>query len=336
MKRLITVLLLLLLFTSLYSQTKTFRLGFSGTYPVFHDPAGYNGKLGAADWAGYRDLNLNLWQGWKMGDKQSEVLDSLASSNLDGYFQPDSIIWMGSGRISIHEAEDNSSIHFRYNNHHNSGSNYTETWSGENISGRKYIVNPSDAGIKRPVLSGVRENAEYSYSGVPGDPVHQYEFWRDSVTGLNNVNNYIYIKPRMRISTTDAFADPPKLVARIYVLNHDGDTIRYFDINTEAFRHDNINTYDGRYLEDFWDLQMRVRLDSLNIGRTASYIEWLNKDSCKVDFQVHWYGEIDLYIDYMKVMDEPAYNLFHPDVNKRIIYRNYIKRMMNNYTNSRQ
>ncbi len=329
-----TTLLLFVLFAFLflskadiYSQQEKFILGFSGTYPKFHSPAGYADMNLYVDWAGYRDLNLNVWQGWGMGDGQTDVLAYLDSSNLDSYFQPDSIMWMAMGRISIHQAEDNSSIPFRYDNHHNRGSNFTETWQGESVTGRKYTVIPQEAGTLVPVLSGVKENAEYSYSGVPGDPVYQYDFWRDSVIGRNPVNNFLHIKPRMRISTTDAFANPPKRVARIYVLNHDSDTVRYFDIDTRDFRHDDEFTYDGRYLEDYFERpDIVVRLDSLNIGREAHSIEWTYKYECKVDFQVHWYGEVDLWIDYMKVMDEPAHNLFHPDPSIREFYQRVIIR----------
>jgi hypothetical protein len=132
-----------------------------------------------------------------------------------------------------------------------------------------------------------------------------------------------YIKPRMRITTTDAFSDPPKNVCKIIVKAYNGDIIREEIINTARFRHDNGNTYNGRYLEELWQLSLDIPADDLHRGAP-----WWSGGgglaNCQVDYQILWYGEVDLWIDYVKVMDNVANEYYGAD---SLIIRNYLKRL---------
>jgi hypothetical protein len=76
-----TLLLAFLLISSLlYSQTNTFKLGFTGAYPNYWDSNTYK-----VDWSHYGDLNFNTWQGWWVGDTAAFVFDKLDYNNLTGW-----------------------------------------------------------------------------------------------------------------------------------------------------------------------------------------------------------------------------------------------------------
>ncbi len=53
-----------------------------------------------------------------------------------------------------------------------------------------------------------------------------------------------------------------------------------------------------------------VRGDSLNVGRVGGFLEWHNIDLCQVDYQIFWFQEVSVWIDYVKIIDEPAKQLF--------------------------
>jgi hypothetical protein len=46
-------------------------------------------------------------------------------------------------------------------------------------------------------------------------------------------------------------------------------------------------------------------------------------ENSQVDYQIYWYGQVDLWIDYVKVMDNKANVYYGPD---STIVRNYLKR----------
>ncbi|MBX7042436.1 MAG: hypothetical protein K1X85_05990, partial [Ignavibacteria bacterium] len=48
-------------------------------------------------------------------------------------------------------------------------------------------------------------------------------------------------------------------------------------------------------------------------GRVGGFLEWGNINLCEVDYQIYWYQEVSVWIDYVKIMDEPANLLDHPD-----------------------
>jgi hypothetical protein len=58
-------------------------------------------------------------------------------------------------------------------------------------------------------------------------------------------------------------------------------------------------------------------------------------DSCKVDFEIQWYQDVSVWIDYVKVMDEPAYNLFNPNDFYRDRIKGQLHRLLNHGNGSR-
>ncbi len=73
-------------------------------------------------------------------------------------------------------------------------------------------------------------------------------------------------------------------------------------------------------MEEFLDVQLQVQADSLHRGAPP----WWEGLNCHVDYQILWYGEVDLWIDYVKVMDNVAHDYYGAD---STIIRNYLKRL---------
>ena len=294
---------------SALSQEKEFVLGFSGTP---HQTCSFiDTNLYCPYWLHYHwfdEFKLNLWQGWNAGSNLQyhlTSLDSLEHYGMQGYYQPDSLIYAAYGKVSIHEA-DSVSDRYRYNNHHNRGADITDNWQGQTQRVRFYEAIPSGPYTSVPILTELNENAENSYSGVVFDPIYQ-PIINDN--GVLAVNNY-YIKPRMRISTSDAFGDE-KPVIKLVAFAFDGSPIDTITLTTKDFRYVNDNTYDGRYLEDYFISNIMVKGDALNAGRVGGFLEWGNINLCEVDYQIYWYQEVSVWIDYVKIMDEPANQLFN-------------------------
>jgi len=300
-----------LLFTTfLFSQSNTFRLGFTGSLPA-------GGQVwtatSATDWGWYNELSINTWQGFEVGDQQKVVLDKLDNYNLSGMFNPDTVMWAAFGRITIHQAEIGISDRFHYNGYW-CGTNYTDnTQFGSGQLVRYFDKNAlcNEQNSSGLVLWNVNENGEQSFSGLGHDPKYDYGYFDTLGTYYRNLNTW-YVKPRMRISVADAFSDPPKNVCKIIIKAYNGDPIGEFIITTNDFRHTNSTTYDGRYLEDYLINNAIVTADDLNEGREDDWHDFhklLNGD-CKVDYQIYWYGEVSFWIDYVKVMNRPAHDFF--------------------------
>lgn len=322
MKNLILVLVLSISFSQSNSQTKEFTIAYSGTYPS------WDTATKGTNWSWYNELNVNLWQGWGIGEVSYHgfILDSLYSHNISGYFQPDTLMQFALGKVIIHHAENNTIDSFKYKYHH-LGKDTTETFMGETVTSRYYDVNTvpvNERGIPDTVLTGLKENAMQSFSGLVLDPKKQ---WRWESNGYQ-VDNIWYIKPRMRIDSIDAFG-PVKNVVKIIIRSFNGDSIYGVSLTTQDFRNNNINSYNGRYLEDYFinnliSVPGNITSNGINKGYPTG-LDHREKiiyfDSCKVDFEIHWYKDVSVWIDYVKIMDEPAYHLFGPSP----IYRNAIK-----------
>jgi hypothetical protein len=309
------ILLLSVLFfwsLNLLAQQKEFKLGISGTYPT------WDGGTHVIDWTYYTDLNVKIWQGWAIGEVQishhSESLNKLNTYDLEGWFQPDTLMQFAMGKVVIHQAEQNAAVNFKYNTHSNKGTDVTETWMGETVTARYFnasSIPPNERGNWISVLKDVKENRIQTFSGTVLDPKKQ---WRWDSTG--QYDNSWYIKPRMRISTTDAFG-PVKNVMKIIVRAFNGDPILEEIITTDRFLFLD-SAYSGQYVEDFFPNGIRVLADnsSLGINKGVNF-HWMDLyvwgDSCKVDFEIQWYQDVSVWIDYVKVMDRPAYLLVHSD-----------------------
>lgn len=120
-----------------------------------------------------------------------------------------------------------------------------------------------------------------------------------------------YIKPRMRINS--GFANNPaninKKVCRIVVTNYDGDTVRNVDIKVSDF-FDEHNFYNGSYKDEF-RFPNNINQLLIDKGRVLNPKQRYRADSCKFDIQVYWYAECELWIDYVRVENNLAADLFN-------------------------
>ncbi len=72
--------------------------------------------------------------------------------------------------------------------------------------------------------------------------------------------------------------------------------------------------YNGNYIEEynfFGPNELQVTssaLNGLNTGR--DYSQTAQSGDCRVDFKIYWYETTDLWIDYVKVEDQYAHELF--------------------------
>jgi hypothetical protein len=304
MKLLTALLLAFFLFTSFLFSQNTFRLGFTGAYPDKYN-------FVSNDWGWYGELKMNTWSGWWVGDAEANtVMNSLGTNNLYGLFQPDSLRWAGYGRVVILQAEDISD-RFSYYNHHGLGSNFQDnTQFGDGQYVRRYIANPSGPYTGFMVLDSAKENGIQSVNNFGCDPKIQVTFPGDGSPGGNGYVNTYYIKPKIRIDST--YADSNKNVLRIIVKAFNGDTVLNRILTTSDFL-DNSNNYNGRYIEDFPARNLFVRGDSLNRGRPERRFDQGVLPGCQVDYQIYWYGEVSVWIDYVKVMDEAAKRLLYDE-----------------------
>ncbi|MBK8552242.1 MAG: hypothetical protein IPL53_14735 [Ignavibacteria bacterium] len=288
MKTILLLITTLLLSIQVNSQTKTFKTGMTGAY--FH--YGFSNTK----WNWYEDLHMNTWSSFYAGNnypnnlKINELIDSLHRSGMEGYFEPDTLRWAGYGREQIIQAEI-SSDRFRYDGH-SLGLDTTDNWMGETQRVRYFNAATTQGVPFDPpsrVLDSVYENSFQSLSGLADDPLYEIPLPINVPPYVQKVINTYYVKPRMRISTQDAFGST-KNVAKVVIKAFNGDVVSEFIIRTNNFRDFIGSSYNGEYIEDYFFLNLFVRADSLNRGRTSHDPALIS--SCKVDYEIYWYGEV--------------------------------------------
>lgn len=132
-----------------------------------------------------------------------------------------------------------------------------------------------------------------------------------------------FVIPRMRIDSN--YAKNPgnydKNVVRIEIYNFSGNLINSIDISCRNFLNfygGSIPYYNGSYLENEYsksNLDFSVLANDLSQGATTDADGRVtNISSCQVDYRIYWYGEVDVWLDYIRVEDEWAHYLFHPEL----------------------
>jgi len=291
------------------------------------------------NWDYYRQLNVNMWQGWWIGAKwqdkkpavsTGEVMRKLEQEKISGLFQPDTLRWAAWGREQINEAEDDDNLRFRYLDH-SCGRNFRDrTGFGNGRLVRYFDKNEDCEKGGEIVLSELSENTFQSLTGLPVDPMYQVKFpFNNNIEAGTKYINYYHIKPGMRINPGDVNNAPNKEVVRIIIKKFNGE-IDYADtvtIYTDDFRV-NGGKYNGEYIEDYVKHNPVVKADELNSGRKSNAVA--NMPDCGVDYEVFWYGKVSVWIDYVKVQDEAAYRLLTPDLKVSSGTREAITAQVNN------
>ena len=121
-----------------------------------------------------------------------------------------------------------------------------------------------------------------------------------------------YIKPRIRIDTNHAknlSSETP--VCKITMKNFNDTVIKSVNLRIRHFLN-NSNEYDGYYMEEFnYMPNDTILLLNSGIGELLNpNCRDLWDQNCRVDFRVYWYGLSDMWIDYVRVDNNVAHDLF--------------------------
>ncbi len=131
-----------------------------------------------------------------------------------------------------------------------------------------------------------------------------------------------FVSPRMRINAHDANYHKP--VIRIEAYAYNGNQILSQIIYSDYFKHKNANNqwvYNGEYREIYYDpvsrnpIEISVTGADLNQSNTAlSDCKSSDPESDSVYYRIYWYGQVDVWLDRVRVEDEWSFYLFHPDL----------------------
>lgn len=190
------------------------------------------------------------------------------------------------------------------------GHDTTEYWMGETVT-RKLCR----AGIDSPgfMVKGLVDNCEQTNNtdttNSNSSGLHERLF---SDLKQSNYNHRWYIKPRMRIDSLYAKANPDTAVVMVYVLDFNGTVFDSTLIKCKYFL-DLTNPlnpkYNGWYIENYYNLPHDTTL-SVSARILANGKENQPDIESKVDYQIKWLGKVDVWLDYVRVDDSWAHSLF--------------------------
>ncbi|MGB3019507.1 MAG: hypothetical protein WBC65_17005, partial [Ignavibacteria bacterium] len=126
-----------------------------------------------------------------------------------------------------------------------------------------------------------------------------------------------YVRPRIRVDS--AFVnDNTNLeakICRIDILDWNGDLTESVILRAMNFRESLSSIYNANYADTFSFISWGNDTTDLILEPTQlcpdpikNSFDW--GESIEVDFRVYWYGNCDMWIDYIRLEDEPAKQLF--------------------------
>jgi hypothetical protein len=122
-----------------------------------------------------------------------------------------------------------------------------------------------------------------------------------------------YVKPRIRADKNyiDNHNDEP--ICRIEVYNFDDTLIKSTIIRARNLK-DGTGYYDGKYHEEFnFNPQLNDSTLFFPDWQASNFnpnCEFILEQNCQVDYKVYWYGNCDMWIDYVRVDNDVANDLF--------------------------
>jgi len=125
-----------------------------------------------------------------------------------------------------------------------------------------------------------------------------------------------YVMPKIRIDPSVIDINPETKICAIIIKDWNGITVDSIEILAKHFRKIQ-NVYSGDYLEEYYFLQTpnelakAILIDSSKLcpGERRDFSDWAGVP-VSTDFRVYWYGQCDMWIDYVKVENQPAHELF--------------------------
>jgi len=121
-----------------------------------------------------------------------------------------------------------------------------------------------------------------------------------------------YIKPRIRIDSNVAHSSQNPLVCKIKVIAENGATVLIeTDIHANDFLEIQSGNYNGQYVEKFDGINLTIHgaCGNNNAYWSARGNRPPQNEENKMDIQVYWYGNCDMWIDYIRVDNEVANRL---------------------------
>lgn len=249
-------------------------------------------------------------------DDVTRVLQTIGSHNMKAWMQRPKIEWLVYGQRSDYRCVDTAYVDhdlwfYTFQSPSHVGTDIPDGLPYGNGNYVRYCssnksLHPGKVDNAGVVVSRLRTNAEQCHRS------HDFDAYR-----WDSEHDW-YIKPRIRIDSMLAHNYPEMQVCEITVIAQDGTSIlKDVIIKAGNFLDDNFN-YDGRYIEDYYHLS---QTDSLLIhgdwGDSWCYVARGNKttdtDNNKVDIKVYWFGNCDMWIDYIRVDNDIANDLLTSD-----------------------
>lgn len=189
---------------------------------------------------------------------------------------------------------------FKYNH------DVIDNWMDDTVISKYCQVGIDTAGF---MVKGLVDNCEQTNDiSIVTDNSSGRRLYSD-IKQLNYANRW-YIKPRMRIDSIYAKANPDTAVVMVYVKNFNGDFIDSTLLKCKNFiiyDENNIKHYNGRYIENYYNLPTDFSLSVMAYKLAEGFDEIYNS---KVDYQIKWLGKVDVWLDYVRVDDSWAHSLF--------------------------
>jgi len=131
--------------------------------------------------------------------------------------------------------------------------------------------------------------------------------WRfsDVKTGLSPSYRW-YIKPRIRIDNFDGLPGNTPVI-RIEIIAYDNSLVKSVVMNISDFSNPTEYNETFNFSGNPTPYPLCVSGEELNANNPGN-----DPYASQVDFKIYWYGNCDVYLDYVRVDDEWAHFLFNP------------------------
>jgi len=247
------------------------------------------------------------------------VINNIASNNMKALLHRPKIEYLCYGQRSDYQCEsthlDTNYWFYSFNDHPVAGqygSDYQDNTYGGGAWVRKCVGNPSNPeSVAGFVVKRLKANTEQCHMDTSSEAYR----WDSQSDWL--------IKPRIRIDSAFAnnLANFNTLVCRIDAKNQKGNTFKSVDLKVRHFRPDQFTRYEGNYLEEYFFQQ-----NDSNLTYTGDWGDWWGFSARgtrplaqetdttfnHADIQVYWYGNCDLWLDYVRVDNDVAHRLLKP------------------------
>ncbi|MBN8568414.1 MAG: T9SS type A sorting domain-containing protein [Ignavibacteria bacterium] len=303
----------------------------------YYDSAGFNfthiyngSETGHYPGDTTRSTPFSWWVNWNEhlfdpvnADSIRLKLDLIYSHNQSKIlFQRAKIEWLAFGQSSTYQCDsiaNNDDYWFYAFNNHETGRTITDT-NGAKVMYCQQGVDAAGFVVKRLKANTEQCSRSAAFQG----------------TWTADTESDWYIKPKIRIDSSFVQNNPNDTVCKIYIKRENGsDTL--FPILAKNFQKNSSSKYRGQYLEEFYfnDTVSRPIKFKGDLGTSwyfAARGTCSNDDNVvnKTDLQVKWSGNCNIWIDYVKVENDVAYDLLyeHPNdtahQNRHTTYVNWI------------